>query len=390
MTGFLDFLAQFLPQQQQPNRLAMVNDRYGDAGNYLVDPRAALSQPSMAAPQGASVASGIDPTQTPSPAPQSAPAPSGGGIGGFLGNLFQDPVQRDRNLTAEWLVKQGEDPARATLIARDPQTLQRYLLEKTGRAQPIQINGRLVDPNSYEVLADFSDKGDQSKPITVGKDSSIYDPASGSWITPPNSSQQEKPDFGDIAGVRKEIQGLPSYKNFAQAAPIFDTMVDAASRDTKAADLNLIYGLGKIFDPNSVVREGEMVLVKDTASLPDWVIGTIQSVNGGARLQPETRTAIMKEAESRIKAYKTSLDSDFEQYTGIADRYGIKREDILPVLPAIRNLPNPGSGGGTSLPLPPPPAPVAPPAPQPTAPQPSAPSDGVLDYRDWLAPKRKR
>jgi hypothetical protein len=111
---------------------------------------------------------------------------------------------------------------------------------------------------------------------------------------------------------------LPSYKNIAQAAPIYKSMVETAGTNSKASDLNLVYGLGKIMDPNSVVREGEMVMVKNTASLPDWLVGAANSLNGGAALTPETRAAILKEAHNRITSYKTMYDQDATHYRGIA------------------------------------------------------------------------
>lgn len=137
-----------------------------------------------------------------------------------------------------------------------------------------------------------------------------------------------KPD--DISGIRKEIQQLPSYKNIAQAAPIYKSMVETAGRDSKASDLNLVYGLGKIMDPNSVVREGEMVLVQNTSSLPDWLQGAIASVSGGAALTPQTRQNIMTEAYGRVNGYNDEFKRNIAQYEGIAQRNGINRDDIIP------------------------------------------------------------
>jgi hypothetical protein len=144
--------------------------------------------------------------------------------------------------------------------------------------------------------------------------------------------------FANVTTLRKEIQQLPSYKNWAQAEPIYRTMLDSSTRDSKASDLNLVYGLGKIFDPNSVVREGELILVKDTASLPDWLVGSINSINGGARLQPETRAAIMAEAHSRASQYYDMVTQDTEPYRGIATQYNIRQEHVIP---PIRPLPTP-------------------------------------------------
>jgi hypothetical protein len=117
-------------------------------------------------------------------------------------------------------------------------------------------------------------------------------------------------------------------------------MVDTAKTDSKASDLNLVYGLGKIMDPNSVVREGEMVMVNNTSSLPDWLMGAINSVNGGSKLEPATRKAILTEARSRMGNYRNSLDNDLNQYRGIVGRRGMNPEDVIPVLNPVADVPD--------------------------------------------------
>jgi hypothetical protein len=105
-------------------------------------------------------------------------------------------------------------------------------------------------------------------------------------------------------------------------------MVETQGRDTRASDLNLVYGLAKIFDPNSVVREGEMVLVKDTSSIPQWLQGEIARLNGGAALQPQARASILQEARGRVTAYQEQLRPVHERYSGIAGRHGIPASDF--------------------------------------------------------------
>ena len=97
------------------------------------------------------------PQQAAAPA---APTPSGGGqgggLGGFISGLFQDPAKRSRNQTVDWLQGQGLNEGHAKLLAANPPALQKYLLSRYERPQPLEVNGRLVDPNTYQVVADFS------------------------------------------------------------------------------------------------------------------------------------------------------------------------------------------------------------------------------------------
>ncbi|MBB2959839.1 hypothetical protein [Methylobacterium sp. R2-1] len=174
----------------------------------------------------------------------------------------------------------------------------------------------------------------QSKLMNVPAGTTVIDPVTRQPVfTAPDKDktvENERKGREEAQGIRREIQGLASFKNYEQALPIYQAMVEAAPRNSKAADLNLVYGLGKIMDPGSVVREGEMVMVKNTGSLPDWLVGSINSLNGGQALTPETRTAIMTEAFGRMQAYEGALGQETSRYRDIVTRGGINPDDVLP------------------------------------------------------------
>jgi hypothetical protein len=139
------------------------------------------------------------------------------------------------------------------------------------------------------------------------------------------------PDTKVVSNLRQEVQALPSYKNIAQAAPVYKSMLEAAGRDNRAADVNLIYGMAKIMDPGSVVREGEMSIASAIATLPQQLQATIQSqLTGDGRLSPEVRAAIMTEARGRLGAYQSMFDQDMSMYRGITQRGRINEQDVIP------------------------------------------------------------
>lgn len=327
----------------------------------------------------------VDPMMTgATPAAPSAQAASGGGVFGGLVNKFSDSGFKDRlgdmmlgwgmggtaqesmamgnkaimagnltrkgkqqeNQTVEWLKGKGMDESQAKLLAANPPALADYLKNVMTPKKPIEVNGQLVDPDTYERIADFRSPEKPTADWTKQTDGSILNTKTGE-IKQIDGGAAPKPDFKEIAGVRKEVQDLPSYKNLAQAAPIWDAMVKTATNDSKASDLNLVYGLGKIMDPTSVVREGEMIMVNNTAGLTDQMVGWINAVNGGARLTPDVRQAIMQEAQTRIGSYKTMFDTDATQYKELAARYGIDERDILPGMHKIQDLPQ--SGGAPKV-----------------------------------------
>jgi hypothetical protein len=64
---------------------------------------------------------------------------------------------KNANQTVAWLQSKGVDKEQAWQIATNPSVLSEYLKDMLGPKKPLEINGRLVDPSTYKVIADFSD-----------------------------------------------------------------------------------------------------------------------------------------------------------------------------------------------------------------------------------------
>jgi hypothetical protein len=199
---------------------------------------------------------------------------------------------------------------------------------QTPGAQP---SGAGVGPNGRPMVP-----GPDGQPIEVpeGADPKAF----RTKMTDAAAEKANGPKAETISELRKETQQLPSYKNYAQAIPAYNSVVDAAKRDTKAADLNLVYGLAKIMDPGSVVREGELQMANDTQGVAERLIGMVKSINGGARLGPKARAALLAEATSRMNAFRQSHDEDVTHYGEIADAMRIKRDLVLPRLPKMSTI----------------------------------------------------
>lgn len=188
-------------------------------------------------------------------------------------------------------------------------------------------------------------KDSKNKSVTEYSGSAVAQPAAPSTLPPApagfdpkawREAQQKRAtsdtmpaNFDDTAKLRTELSKLPSYQNISQAAPIYKSMHDAAGRNTKAADLNMVYGLGKIMDPGSVVREGEIQMANNAQGWQEKLNGVIAQINGQGGLTPEGRQALMAEALSRMQAYKAVYDQDAEQYRGIAARNRANPDDVV-------------------------------------------------------------
>ncbi|CAB4165340.1 hypothetical protein UFOVP833_50 [uncultured Caudovirales phage] len=131
---------------------------------------------------------------------------------------------------------------------------------------------------------------------------------------------------GDLAN---DFNQLKPVKDYREVVPIFQSMQETAGRNDRVSDLNLVYGLAKLMDPTSVVREGEQIMVRNAQGLPDWLRGMINGANGGSTFVPEQRARIMREAESRVNAYKGQYDGIAQQFKDRAERHGLDWRDVL-------------------------------------------------------------
>lgn len=137
----------------------------------------------------------------------------------------------------------------------------------------------------------------------------------------------------DIEDFSKRFSGEESVKAFTSILPQFASALRA--EDTKAGDLNLIYAFGKIMDPGSVVREGELTMVQDTGALGDRLRGMLSEVDGRGRLSPNTRRALLNELRNRGSALADSYNQVRGSYAERARAYGFDPELALGPHPAL-------------------------------------------------------
>lgn len=129
--------------------------------------------------------------------------------------------------------------------------------------------------------------------------------------------------------LRKEFADLPEVKNYKLAFPSYKAITEAATRNNPQADINLIYGLAKLYDPTSVVREGEYATIANSQAIPEWLKGMAQNVAGGGRLTPQTKQQILQEARGRIVTYQNEYEKARGTYGNIAGQRGVSSSNVF-------------------------------------------------------------
>lgn len=140
--------------------------------------------------------------------------------------------------------------------------------------------------------------------------------------------------------LRKEFNTLPEVKNYRNVVPMINSVMRAP--DTIAGDIELAYTVGKILDPDSVIREGELKLVGNAATILEKYKGELRALTQGkGRLTPVTREALFTMMEGRTGELKSAHDAARIAYEGVARQRGLPAEQIFIELRHTPRVPTP-------------------------------------------------
>lgn len=78
--------------------------------------------------------------------------------------------RKNTNDTVDWLKGRGMDEASARQLASNSSALGEYIQGINQQKKPVEVNGKFVDPDTFQVLADFSDPKAGPEPTALMKE----------------------------------------------------------------------------------------------------------------------------------------------------------------------------------------------------------------------------
>lgn len=208
-------------------------------------------------------------------------------------------------------------------------------LEAQKPKRPIEVNGRLVDPDTYKVIADFSDQGKPTRSFQTlpNGDYGFADPATGTFV-PLGSAPKQSGPLADLEERKRAAsaaglsEGDPTYQGFiltgkmpredAQSLTPTDKKALWAAEDEVPALDNTISSLKRARDLNRKTFTGV------TAGTRGW-LGT--AIPGGdllvdgeaAKATSEfNKTMSMEAIQSMAQTLKgATTDAELERFVSI-------------------------------------------------------------------------
>jgi hypothetical protein len=211
-------------------------------------------------------------------------------------------------------------------------------LQQTGKASTKYTNiqtdaagvpfGFNTETQKYERLSgDTTAKTQWGEPYLVGNEYVQRNPITGEIRKAYESA--DKQAFTKTTELRNDFNNLPQVKAWNVVEPSLISARVAANDKSGASDLNLIYALGKILDPNSAVKEGELELAGNTGSFGQKVAGLYKSVSTGGKLPPAVKQDLLRQIESRTYSQKQQYESAKSKYTDIAKKNKLDPNDLF-------------------------------------------------------------
>ena len=178
----------------------------------------------------------------------------------------------------------------------------------------------------------------------------IYDDAINKATTTPREGQ----DFQQANALRDEFTATA--KDFRTIQDAYAKIKEAAAGESGAGDMSMLYAYVRMLDPGSVVRESEFAMAAQSGSLGERVQGAVNKILSGERLPPTLRESFLSEAQKIYGTQRKQYGSIKDQYTKLAQRWGIKPEDVVVNFERDDLMPQ----AAANQPVPPPPGPPSP------------------------------
>jgi hypothetical protein len=159
------------------------------------------------------------------------------------------------------------------------------------------------------------------------------------------AAEAGKKGFKNASDLRDEYNKNPAVKEFRTITNAYGDVKRnadiAAKSKTGTGDIALVYSFIKMLDPGSAVKEGEIDMQKAASGPAAQYLNLWTSVTTGKPLTPGQRGDIVGIARGAYENRKGAMAQFDEYHKGLARKYGIPEDEVIPSLGAVVDTPGP-------------------------------------------------
>jgi hypothetical protein len=135
-----------------------------------------------------------------------------------------------------------------------------------------------------------------------------------------------------IAGIANQLRGdyMTDSKAFRDQTQAYNTIQSVGS-GSAVDDLALIYGVMKLYDPGSTVREGEFANAANASGVPGWIRNLYNQAQGkpGYALRADTRKQFLDQSQALYERALQQHEQLVGDYSNKAHLSGIEPERVI-------------------------------------------------------------
>jgi hypothetical protein len=204
---------------------------------------------------------------------------------------------------------------------------------------PVKIQPSALPPNILPPI--YGEQGVTTQPADMTKPQITTQPGQVTSTTQPVSQSVQpsnikklgltEPDKRAKEGdLRKEYNSLPDVKAYNEVNTAYNQIKVATQRPSPANDLAAATKFMKLLDPNSVVRESELIMAVQASGLADRISNTGNRILNGEKLTPTQRKDFFDAATQFYKIAEDKKRAIDTQYTNIGIESNLNYKNIIP------------------------------------------------------------
>jgi hypothetical protein len=228
--------------------------------------------------------------------------------------------------------------------ATSPKTIMQETMDVNGNVYtvPVKINQSALPSNILPPI--YGEQGVTTQPVDMTKPQITQQPgqvAQPTQPTQPSASTTTSPNIKKFGltepekrvregDLRKEYNGLPDIKAYNEVNTAYKQIKVSTERPSPANDLAAATKFMKLLDPNSVVRESELIMAVEASGLADRISNTGNRILKGEKLTPTQRKDFFDAATQFYKIAEDKKRAIDTQYTNIGIESNLNYKNVIP------------------------------------------------------------
>jgi hypothetical protein len=238
-------------------------------------------------------------------------------------------------------IRKSTDYALAWKNQTSPQYVDQEVMDENGDVRYVrkQVPAPKLPPNILPPI--YGEEGVTTQPADMTQPQITEQPSQVTPSTQQNTLSTQpgmikkrgltEPDKRVREGdLRKEYYGLPDIKAYNEINTAYNQIKVATQRPSPANDLAAATKFMKLLDPNSVVRESELIMAVQASGLADRIANTGNRILNGEKLTPTQRKDFFDAATQFYKIAEDKKRAIDTQYTNIGIESNLNYKNIIP------------------------------------------------------------